>query len=249
MTAARPAQHPVAEGSRVAAAAVAAGIRLKLTGGVAVALRCPSAQEPPLRREYADVDMVGRSDDGKRIIGLLTDLGYEPDEAFNALHGATRLFFWDRHNDRQLDVFLDRVEMCHKIDLRQRLDGEDLTIPLADVLLMKLQVVETNHKDYVDVISLLSDHTFTDDDGGLNLPYLAGLASSDWGLWRTVTMVAARTAEAARSLEGFGGAGRVGEQVTRFTRALEDEPKTRGWRLRARVGERKRWYEIPEESH
>lgn len=237
------------EGERVAAAAVDAGIRLKLTGGVAVALRCPSARVEPLSRPYADVDMVGPSDEGARIAGLLIDLGYEPDEAFNALHGATRLFFWDRHNERQLDVFLDRVEMCHKIDLRRRLDGDELTIPLADVLLMKLQIVETNPKDYLDVIALLTDHVFSTDDTGLNLPYLAGLTGADWGLWRTVTMVAQRTAKTAASLPGFDGGDRVDAQVDTFTRALDEHPKTRGWRLRARVGERKRWYELPEESH
>jgi hypothetical protein len=249
MNAVRPAEQPVEEGERVAAAAVDAGLRLKVTGGVAVALRCPSARAAPLARPYADVDMVGRSGDGARIAELLTGLGYEPDEAFNALHGATRLFFWDHHNERQLDVFLDRVEMCHRIDLRARLDGDELTIPLADVLLMKLQIVETNHKDYLDVIALLTDHDFTSDDHGLNLPYLADLTGADWGLWRTLTMVAERTAETARSLPGFDRADRVEEQVATFVRALDDHPKTRGWRLRARVGERKRWYELPEESH
>jgi hypothetical protein len=28
---------------------------------------------------------------------------------------------------------------------------------------------------------------------------------------------------------------------------IEAEPKGRGWKLRARIGERKRWYELPEE--
>jgi hypothetical protein len=28
---------------------------------------------------------------------------------------------------------------------------------------------------------------------------------------------------------------------------IEAEPKTRGWKLRAKIGERKRWYELPEE--
>ena len=28
---------------------------------------------------------------------------------------------------------------------------------------------------------------------------------------------------------------------------IEAEPKSRAWRLRAKIGERKRWYELPEE--
>lgn len=249
MTVGAPVSHPVEEGERVAASAVEAGIPVKLTGGVAVALRCPSAQSAPLSREYADVDMVGRSADGRRIAELLERLGYEPDDAFNAVNGASRLFFWDRHNDRQLDVFLDRVEMCHKLDLRERLDGAQLTIPLADLLLTKLQIAETNRKDYIDIVALLADQRWTDDDQGLNLPYLAALASADWGLWRTTTLVAQRAVEFAAALVGFDGHAHVERQVATFVQALDDHPKTRGWRLRARIGERKRWYEIPEESH
>jgi hypothetical protein len=244
-----PAADTVEEGDRVAHAAAAAELAFKVTGGVAVALRCPSAHRPELARRYADVDMVGRSRDGARITELLVGLGYEPDEAFNALHGATRLFFWDRHNDRQLDVFVDRFEMCHKLDLRARLDGPGVTMPMADVLLMKLQVVETNHKDYLDMLALLSDVDFTDDDSGINLPYIVELTAADWGLWRTVGMVAERVAHFARSLEGFDGGGRVHDQVTRLLGAIEASEKSRGWRMRARIGDRKRWYELPEESH
>jgi hypothetical protein len=244
-----PAADTVEEGARVARAAAEAGLAFKVTGGVAVALRCPSARLRALARTYADVDMVGRAHDVARITELLIGLGYEPDQAFNALHGATRLFFWDRHNDRQLDVFLDRFEMCHKLDLRERLAGPGETMPMADVLLMKLQVVETNEKDYLDMLALLSDVDLTDDDSGINLPYIVELTAHDWGLWRTAGMVAERVAHFARSLEGFDGGGRVHDQVARLLEAIQDSQKSRAWRMRARIGDRKRWYELPEESH
>ena len=90
-------------------------------------------------------------------------------------------------------MFLDRVELCHKIDLLPRLGIPGATLPPADLLLMKLQVVETNDKDFRDMAALLVDQPLADhDDDAINVDYLCGLAARDWGLWRTMTMVARR---------------------------------------------------------
>lgn len=234
---------------RVAQAAVDAGVRLKLTGGVAVWHRCASARSATLARAYADADFVGRARDKAIIVSLLEELGYVPDTEFNALHGASRLFFWDRVNDRQLDVFLDRVEMCHELDLRDRIDDDSLTIPLADLMLMKLQIYETNDKDYLDIIALLVDQPFTDEDRGLDVRRLTEVLGGDWGWWRTCTEVAGRAAAFARGLPDQTIAERVEAHVAELNRLLEDAPKSRRWKLRARVGERVRWYELPEETH
>ena len=243
---ARPLATHVDEARRILAAAEAAGVTLRVTGGVGVALRCPSASAAPLARDYADIDAVGRGGQRREITALFGALGYAGDESFNALHGETRLYFWDPANERQLDVFLDRVEMCHRIDLRSRLDVDAQTLSLADLLLMKLQVFETNRKDLLDLTALLADHGWTADDSGLNLTYLTELTASDWGLWRTTRMVAERAAAFAAELDGLD---RVPERVATYLTALDDSHKTRTWRMRARVGERKRWYELPEESH
>jgi hypothetical protein len=108
--------------------------------------------------------------------------------------------------------------------------------------------VETNHKDYLDILTLLVDQPF-DDHAGIDLSYLASLAADDWGLWKTTTTVAERAAEHAAGLGGFSKTDLVRSQVDRYVRALEEVPKTRRWKLRAKIGERKRWYELPEESH
>ncbi|HEX3359869.1 MAG TPA: hypothetical protein VHS74_02655 [Solirubrobacterales bacterium] len=245
----QPLVDPVEEGREIGAAAVERGVELKITGGVAVAINCPSAGRPPLARQYADIDLVGLASRTAEITGVLEDLGYVADVAFNALHGASRLFFWDETNERQVDVFLDRVEMCHEIDLRKRLGSPKPTLDLADLLLMKLQIFETNEKDYLDILSLLTDHEFGTGPGEIDLPYLAGLAGEDWGLWRTTTMVAERAVDFASALAGLEATERVRRQVALYLDSLEAEPKSRGWKFRAKIGERKRWYELPEESH
>lgn len=211
-------------------------------------MRCPSAAEPVLRRPYGDIDLFGLRKEARDVSALLTSLGYEPDVRFNTLHGSRRLFFWDPLNARQIDVFLDVFEMCHRLDLTNRLHLAD-TVSLADLLIMKLQVVETNEKDLKDVLALLLDHSLGADDEVINVAYIAGLASADWGLWRTTTMVAERAGRYAAELPGFEGRQRIHAQVSAFIGALEDAPKSRSWKLRSLVGDRSRWYQLPEESH
>jgi hypothetical protein len=239
----------VAEGSRIAASAAERGLPLRLVGGVAVAVRCPSAARPPLRREYADVDLVtlGRARDG--VVELMADLGYAGDREFNTLHGHRRLYFWDGGNDRQVDVFVDEAKLCHPIDFRGRVELAPTTLPLADLLLMKLQVVETNEKDLLDVCAILSDHDLGAGEESVDYTYIAGLASTDWGLWRTLGMVAERGEEFALRLADFGSGDQVATRLRRLRQELDAAPKSRGWRMRARVGDRKRWYELPEEAH
>lgn len=244
-----PHPDPVAEGGRIARAGAERGLPLRLAGGVAVAIRCPSAALPPLRREYADVDLVtvGRARDD--VTALMVELGYGADREFNTLHGHRRLYFWDAGNERQVDVFVDEAKLCHTIDFRDRIEASPTTLSLADLLLMKLQVVETNEKDFLDVCAILADHDLGPGESGVNSAYIADLAATDWGLWRTLGMVAERSEKFALGLPGFGAGEQVATRLQRLRQELDAAPKSRGWRMRARMGDRKRWYELPEEAH
>jgi hypothetical protein len=247
---ARPRADLLAEGARVADGMRSLGARVCITGGVGVAMRCPSAREAPLARTYADLDVVGRSRQRREITAAFERLGYAADERFNLLQGDTRLLFWDTGNQRQVDVILNRLEMCHTIELGDRLDAaEQQTLPLADLLLCKLQIMETNRKDLVDAAALLLDHPFTPDETGINIEYLSKLTSSDWGLWRTTTIVVQRVSEFAQTLDGLSEDQRqtIQQRARDYSDALDASDKSRAWRLRARVGERKRWYAVPEE--
>jgi hypothetical protein len=258
MTSALPSEHEggrpladlVEEGARVADGMRSLGARVCITGGVGVAMRCPSAREAPLARSYADLDVVGHSRQRREITAAFEQLGYVADERFNLLQGDTRLLFWDTGNQRQVDVILDRLEMCHTIELSDRLDAaEQQTLPLADLLLCKLQIMETNRKDLADAGALLLDHAFTSDETGINIAYLSKLTSSDWGLWRTTTIVAERVSEFAQTLDGLSEEQRraIQQRARDYIDALEASDKSRAWRIRARIGERKRWYALPEE--
>jgi hypothetical protein len=244
-----PLANPLDEAARVIDAATAAGLQLRLTGGVAIATISPSALQAPLRRLYNDIDYVARGRDHRAVETLFSELGYHAEEEFNALHGEHRLFFIDRGNSREADVFVDKIDACHQLDLGDRLDIAARTVPPADLLLSKLQVVDTTPKDFTDAIAVLCDHELVEEDGatGISMTRIEEVCCSDWGWWRTVTMVAAATLEMADTLVGEGRiTPEAPSRLRKIVERLEGAPKTRRWKLRARVGDRVRWHEEPE---
>jgi hypothetical protein len=245
----QPLPDPVAEATRIGEVAAEHGLAVRVLGGVAVAILCPSSRRPPLEREYADIDLVTTRSDREGVVELMKSLEYVGDREFNMLHGHRRLFFWDEANGRQVDVFVDEANLCHRIDLRRRIEAVPLTVSLADLVVLKLQIVETNEKDYLDICAIFADHELTADESGVNSAYIAELSAGDWGLWRTLEMVADRSRQFALALPDLDDAELVAERLQKLRSELADIPKTRRWKLRARVGEKKRWYETPEEVH
>jgi hypothetical protein len=219
-------------------------VTLRLLGGVAVRLRSEGLP-PALQRDYKDLDFATTRKASGDAQSLLRGLGYEPHVGFNAMNARERLLFFDDANGRQVDVFVSSFRMCHEIPLEGRLDVYDDTVPLAELLLTKLQIVELNEKDVRDTVAILVEHEVTDDDTGLNGARVAALTADDWGLWRTIT----RNLESVAShLDSYDvDRGRVSGRLDELQRRIEEAPKSRGWRLRDRIGERKRWYELPEE--
>lgn len=231
---------------RVLDAAEREGVIVRAVGGLAVYLLCPSARVPPLARSYKDVDLVGRRGDAARITDLLVSLGYEPAAEFNALHGHRQLYFWDARNRRQLDVFVERIHLSHELDVGGRLDLAPRTLTPADLLLTKLQVFEINQRDLGDAAALLADQPIAHD--GIDPVRVVEVLSSDWGWWRTCTRNLESVARFADDLEGFEGKDRVRRSVQELARYIDDAPKGVRWKLRSILGERVRWYELPEET-
>jgi hypothetical protein len=238
----------VQEGERLLEIAKGDGATLALLGGVAVRVQ---AREVPssLDREYKDLDFAvpkGRGGDASK---LLRAAGYEAEVAFNAMNGKERMLFHDLDNGRQVDVFIGSFRMCHQIPFADRIKPGEPTVPLAELLLTKLQIVELNEKDVRDTVLLFHGHDVGDhDEDTINADRIAQLCASDWGLWRTITANLARCREMVGDYALPGpDRQRISERLGAVLRRIEDFPKTRGWRLRAKLGERKRWYELPEE--
>jgi len=236
------------EAARILTGAEAKGVTLRLLGGMAVNFRCPSASKPPLSRRYVDIDVIGRRKETSKINQLFKDLGYKPRERFNALHGS-RLIFNDLKNQRRVDVFLDVFEMCHKFDFRDRLGLEPKTISLSDLFSTKLQIIEINQKDVKDMFALLIDHEVVAEEtqDKINAAYIAKLCADDWGIYKTFTTNLSKLGSFTDGLGLDEGQRKlIAERTEALQRAIEGAPKSMGWRMRAAVGERRRWYELPE---
>lgn len=242
--------NPAQEALRVLEEAERRGVALKLLGGLAFCLRCPSARTPALSRNYGDMDVVGHEKESKGIRSLFLSLGYTGRERFNALQGQRRLIFEDLEKGIRADIFLDVFEMCHRFDFSKRLGLDRYTLSVADLLVTKLQIVEINDKDVKDILALLLDYDVGDADGPLiNGGYIANLCGSDWGIYKTFTM----NLEKLSILVKESGLlqpeqSLVRDRIGRLLVKIMDEPKTMGWKMRARVGERVRWYQLPEET-
>jgi hypothetical protein len=206
-------------------------------------------------RAGRDIDLATRSRDRKAVSELLIGEGYEPDRQYNALYGHKQLYFMDAERRRPVDVLVDRLEMCHRFEFADRLGVDASTLPLAELLLSKLQVVKINRKDVLDALALLAEHPLTTDDTGINLTRIVGLTSNDWGWWRTLTgnldgLAAFTTAELQPADLDLGGRPSrfdLPRQIANLRAAVDEAPKSTRWKLRARVGERMPWYEEPEE--
>jgi hypothetical protein len=222
------------------------GFKLRLLGGVAVLLHSHSeAARDVLGRDYVDLDFAGLSKDVPAITRFFTEMGYEPNKRFNAVMGEERLLFSGGDTVDHIDVILDKFRMCHTWNLRPRLEADPETLPLADLLLSKLQVVELTEKDIKDTCLIVLHHNLgPGDQNQINTAYLSERLGDDWGLWRTVT---GNLKKAMEYLEGlsFPERGLVEERLQAVQALAEQAPKTWRWKTRAAVGERVKWYELP----
>ena len=220
-------------------------------GGLAVWLRCETARRPPFAREYRDIDVVAPKRDRKTVSAFLESEGYVPDRLFNALHGAQRLVYSSSAGPWSLDVIFDELNMSHRIDLRGRLALPGATLDLADLLMTKLQIWQVNEKDLGDAACILADHEVAADGAAgsdqVDAARIAALVGADWGLCHTAERNLASVRDEWARRPADGARFDVARQVEVLLREIERAPKSLAWKARARVGERVRWYETPEE--
>lgn len=233
-----------AEALRLLAEVERLGLRARLIGGMAIKLlagdRMPAAFERPIQ----DLDFIVAKRAARDLGRMLVDAGYLADEQFNALNGARRMLFLDTAHGRQIDVFVETFEMCHALPLAEQIDVRPATLPAADVLMTKLQIVELNAKDRGDLYALLASNEVG--SSGIDLDRIVSLTSGDWGLQHTFELNLARLRSGLDEVPA-DVRDDVAARIGALAAAMDEAPKSRKWKVRARVGERKRWYEEPEE--
>jgi hypothetical protein len=231
------------------AEAGARGVVLRVVGSTGIRLHClpAAAALDRLRRPAKDIDVVCRHEDRKRLRRLLEERGWQVDRDLLVAMEGQRYAFTHPRSGLELDVFVDKLEFCHTIELRDRLGRRDVTAPVEDLLLQKLQIVQPTVTDRMDSQALLATHRVgagEPDGEAIDAGYVAGLLARDWGFHHTAT---ANLAALRAVPPGNGGGRLVGERVDTLLATIEAAPKSVRWRARARVGERLQWWQDVDE--
>jgi hypothetical protein len=235
-----------AEGRRLVALAGDGSRALRLLGGVAIRVTCPSSARAPFQRACGDLDFAARGSAGA-IEALFAEAGWAPEAEFNLYNGGERLIF--HRGELKADLFRGDFHMCHRIALGGRLDADPLALPLAELLLTKLQIVEANGKDLADAACLILDHEVGSGDGdSINAEAFLRPCASDWGLWRTASASLGKVlAWSELDVADPGQRALISGRIAELLALLRSGGKTLAWKARSIVGEAVRWYELPEE--
>jgi hypothetical protein len=248
------AADPLPEALQLVQALGQASLNLKILGGLGVRVLCPDF--PPRQRAGQDIDFACLGKTRRQVADHLERAGCEPDKRFNNLNGDRQMYF-TAPSGRPIDVMVDRLTMCHVLDFRPSFNAASPTLDPADLLLSKLQIVELNAKDAHDIFHLLSGVPVAPASGAgaslrpsIDPDRFGSVLASDWGWWRTVTSsldklpgLLAQTPTLSPPRPRFDALA----QAKQLRDIADTVPKGAKWKLRARVGDKVRWYELPEE--
>ena len=250
------------EATAIVAAAGTQGITLRVVGSAGIRLHCaaPGPLMDRLNRPAKDIDFIVPQRHRKGMRRLLEDRGYVIDRDLLIAMEGTRYSFEHREHGTEIDVFVERLNFCHTIEVAGRLTTHPVTIPIEELLLQKVQIVEMTTTDLIDTSVLLATHEVTapgenpaargrDVAAGevVDATHIARLLARDWGFHHTATRnlerVQGAVAGAAVVDVGTDGTGQVQRGAERLLSAIDAEPKSLAWRMRDKVGERKQWWQ------
>jgi len=228
------------------------GILMRVIGSLAFQMHCPKFGylQQAMGRAYTDIDFAAYNTQAKQIQGLLTSMGYVENREVYIMSEGERAIYDKPGTGLHIDIFYEKLDFCHTIYWKDRLEVDSPTIPLAELLLEKMQIVQINEKDVIDTIMLLLEHPLGDvDDETINIQRTAMLCANDWGLWRTTTMNLDKVQKLTQGYEQLNAEQKtkVTSQVVDILARLENEPKPLAWRIRDRVGDRVKWYKDVDE--
>jgi hypothetical protein len=229
------------------------GLVLRLLGSLAFQIHCPKFGylQKQLGRAYTDIDYAGYNHHASQMGKFFTSIGFNEDVEVNLFYAGQRMIFNHSNSDLHVDVFFDQLDFCHKIKWIGRLEIDPITLPLAEMLLEKMQIVKINEKDIIDTIMLLLEHPLGNhDDETINISLISRFCAQDWGLWRTITMNLTKVGQMANNYPQLSQLekSKVEDQVKYALEVINHEPKTGKWKLRSMVGDRVKWYKSVEDS-
>lgn len=223
------------------------GIVLRCIGATAFRIHCPRFKDlhTKLGRELTDLDFMARGQQINEIVQLFQDIGYQKDPRMHSFVVYQRGIFQHPETKLVADVFFDKLSMCHTIDFKDRLALDSPTITLADLVLEKTQIVKINEKDMKDLAILFLEHDIGESEAEkVDGKYIRQLLSKDWGFYYTVTTNLKKARDRLATYEPLDNSQRqqIAARIDRLLALIDSEPKSTSWKIRARIGPRKIWY-------
>jgi hypothetical protein len=241
------------EGPRIVSEGTKRGLHLRLLGAIAFQNHCPKYNylTSKLHRQLSDVDFAAYNSERGTIDKMMREFGYSDQPMVSALFGHQRMIWDNKSNGLHVDIFFDKLEMNHDIPFAGRLDLEEMTIPLSDMLLEKMQIVHLNEKDIIDTIMLLREHSIGNGSTPetIDASYIAKLLANEWGFYHTVTTNLKKVVDRLNVYPELTQEDRadVSSKISQLFSILEKQPKALAWKLRARVGAKTKWYKDVED--
>jgi hypothetical protein len=237
--------------------AATTGITLRVVGSAGIRLHCtePGRVMDAVGRPAKDLDFVVPSEHRKGLRRFLESRGYVVDRDLLVAMEGTRYAFRHDTTEVEVDVFVERLDFCHRIEVRDRMSIHALTLPIEELLLQKLQIVKLTVTDLMDLAIVLATHRVGDaagvdagrDDEALDARHIARLLARDWGFHHTASANLAKLADSegpGRTVDlGPEASARVHDGIAILLGAVDAEPKTLSWRVRDKVGERRQWWQ------
>jgi hypothetical protein len=240
----------LSEGRRIVEAAQKQGIVMRVMGPLALHYYFPEQVELYARLErlgdryFTDIDCAAYGKSGGKMKGFMESIGYECDLHTLMASGKTRHIYFGGPVP-MIDVFFDKLDYCHEVSYKDRLELDDYCVTLADIMLQKLQIWEINDKDLKDIEYLLTTAEIGDDDRHkINQSYIAKRFADDWGFWYTATTNLGRVKEHVDTVDALTAdqKAHIKQRCDQMLARIEAEPKTKGWNKRAKKGTSKIWY-------
>ncbi|MGQ9781347.1 MAG: hypothetical protein ACUVQ8_03715 [Nitrososphaeria archaeon] len=246
------------------------GVILRVLGGLSIAIHCQEHREFARRlgrigtgviegQEYSDIDYVSYRNYRDQIIEFFNRIGYAKRKATLSTAASERQIYYHPKGWFYVDVFFDRLLVAnHPIDFRGRLELDNPTVTVTDMLMEKLQIWEAfSAKDLKDCMLLLKAHNIKEESGReiIDASYIARQLAQDWGFWYTSTTNLKKLKKFLSEIDRLGPEVQIDpKQIEKEDRneivkkvdvlldRIDREPKSLGWKIRAKVGTKKRWY-------
>uniref|UniRef100_A0A7J3SPE8 Nucleotidyl transferase AbiEii/AbiGii toxin family protein n=1 Tax=Fervidicoccus fontis TaxID=683846 RepID=A0A7J3SPE8_9CREN len=258
----------IKEALRIVEVAEQLGVTMRIMGAAAIAVHSPEFM--PLYRKlnrlgqngrlFTDIDLMAYSKQRAMVRRLFEkDFGYKVDKYMLLFRGNSRLLYFNSTGSYQIDVFFDKLEFSHDIffgydPTTGRLQLSFPTIPLADIILEKTQIHEINEKDVKDLIVLLRAHDIGNKDEReiVNAKYIAKVLADDWGFWYDVKINLGKVKTFSQkylesNLLTEEDLTDIIAKIEKINAYIDEEPKTKKWEKRAKIGIRKCWWRSVEE--